>query len=430
MSETQPLHTTASPEATSTNLWPEAIRNYELPPDPFPWRLFARWFVPGLVGAILLAGLFFYFNSHARRQIVYLTQEGGLAVIRANGTGQRMLLLPGLERARFGAPRWSPNGATFVTIAEQPDPQLLVVEPSGGSSRAVDVDGSASLTLVEQSWSADGAHVAARTRSQDGKDALVVVDVAQMNARIVDLGLQRASRPRWHPRTADMLVTSLSQGITPTLELVNSAGAHSSFTPGDGQIVHQDAVWSPDGTHVVYVAGTDPSLNKGNIWIANSDGSSPQVLVAEGLNMAPVWAPQGDLLFFTRFLTPTSEYELYKVNPVTKQVALVGPGSSAVEEADTPLRHLLAWSPDYSKMFFLGEKQGSAALYLASYDGANAQSIRPLTNSFSQARLIQWAPTGRALLIAGQEREFFLLWVDQERSVTSFVSGVAPAWQP
>lgn len=60
-------------------------------------------------------------------------------------------------------------------------------------------------------------------------------------------------------------------------------------------ISYGNPAWSPDGSKIAYVAGSDDDYN---IWIMNADGSNP-VKITSGVGM-PKWSPDGSKIVFER----------------------------------------------------------------------------------------------------------------------------------
>jgi WD40 repeat protein len=239
----------------------------------------------------------------------------------------------------------------------------------------------------------------------------------------------------WHPQSDELLVTARTNNMTRTLLIVSMDRQSRPFPSLDKQVARWDGAWSPDGKQIVYVANMNINTSEsggGSIWVANSDGSSPREIVKGDQNFAPLWAPRGDLLFFTRLLTETGGYELYRIKPDGQdQPVFVGEGAGPPSSPAINRHTLLDWSPDGEKLFFqsFDQQQRRMTLYGALYDGSNPQPL------FSQPigvdpTLVYWAPTSRALLIASQSQGMLLRWIDQDRPATQLPRGFFPSWQP
>jgi dipeptidyl aminopeptidase/acylaminoacyl peptidase len=431
MQQTQPLETPAQPAAAQ--IWPEGLRDQPRPPDPFPRRLFVSWLIPGLVGAIILIAITIYLEQRANRRIVYLTPGGALASVRADGAGERALTFTGLENAMFGPPQWAPDGSRFAVVVSQRGTSRVLVAQSGNiTPTLIETGEPGEVSFAGDPWSADGAYLSL-VRARPGDTAsLSIADVRQ--ARVVTVGLVLDPRANlgWRRQANELLVTARVEGITPTLHIVGVDGQARPITLQDKQVSHSDGAWSPDGQQIAYVASAKTQELAGAIWVATSDGGNAREIVQEGQNFAPVWAPRGDLLYFTRLLTKTGGFELYRVRLDGQGLSRIGTGTPAWHTPGVDRSALLAWSPDGSQLFFqdFAPEQKRLTIYKGLYDGSNAQAVFVESNSGDAFEVVRWAPTSRALLIDSQSRGMFMLWVDAERPIKRFPTGSFPSWQP
>lgn len=425
----QAISPPSSPSAARR--WPEALRDQPRPPDPFPMRLFFLGLLPGLIGAMLLIVGAVYLEQRANRQILYLTPQSGLAVVRADGTRNRAITL-GESGARFTGPaQWSPDGSRFAALITQDGAtKVLIVRQEDDTPSVIDSSISDELQLPAAPWSDDGAYLALTRDTRQGQGELLIADVQQGRAITVALSLDATVPVSWRPQSRELLATSRTEGVTRTLHIVGVDGQPRLLTPQDQQASHADGAWSPDGQQIAYVAGSARADVGGGIWVANADGNGARAVVSDGVNFAPVWAPRGDLLFFTRLLTETGALELYRVRPDGSDLAPVGPSTPAWRIAGADRSALLSWSPDGSQLLFQGSGQQGLAVYTGLYDGSNPQPRFAVAESNAEALVARWMPTSRALLIASPSSGMLVRWVDEDRANRSLPRGSFPAIQP
>lgn len=429
--------------------WPESLWNEPRTPDPFPWRIFLRWLLPGVAGAVMLAAIALYFNARAQRQIVYLTQSGNLSVIRANGRGARQLNYQDLQGTYHGSPQWSPRGDRFsIATARSSDLAVLIASPERSQPDRIPVGDGSDLVLPGQAWSPTGSYLAAVKYEFGDGPSLALLDVDHLATVPVTLTIDPQTRPMWHPTTDRLLVTSQTDGVTPTLQIVDRDGRMTPFAPQDGLVARSAGAWSPDGTTIAYMGQaslTSPASPEGqasstdqpnstiqpsSIWLAQQDGNQPREVVKDGVNTTPIWSPRGDLLFFTRLITETGQYELHRLDLGTMQMARIENINPRITDLTTDPGSVLDWSPDRSELFFQSApSQGSlGSVYVARYDGSDAHSV--YNDADSSTTTVRWAPTGRALLISNPLRGTVLQWLHEDRQPTQFPDGLFPAWQP
>ncbi|MFL5805353.1 MAG: hypothetical protein ACJ8CR_26880 [Roseiflexaceae bacterium] len=415
-------------------LWPEQPRDQPRPEDRFPLALFLAWIIPGLIGTIVLAATFIYLEQRASRQIVFLTPGGELGAVRADGTGVRTLNFANLEGARFAEPQWAPDGSRFAAVvSHQGKAELLLAQSQTITPTLLAPIELDNLFLPGQAWSYDSAYLALVGLDSTRGSLLQLADVQQGRVVTVALTLDRQASLDWHPQSDELLVTALTDNTTPTLRIVSTDSQSRPFTPQDNLVAHSAGAWSPDGKQIAYVAGASKSDLTGSIWVANRDGSNAHEIAKGDQSFAPIWAPRGDFLFFTRLVTETRDYELYRIKPDGQdQPAFIGKGLPPLDSPAINRRLLMDWSPDGGKLFFqsFDRQEQKVTLYGALYDGSNAQPLFSQPSSGSDPPLVSWAPTSRALLIASQSQGMFLRWIDQDRSATQLPRAFFPSWQP
>jgi Tol biopolymer transport system component len=337
----------------------------------------------------------------------------------------------GLDGARLRQPQWAHDGRQFVALTRfSGSDYALVAQPGSATPVQIAASVGSFQSLPTDAWSPDNTRLAI-VGSQDTQQrtALFLINPAQSQVITVDATFDSRAALNWHPRESRLIMTSHTAGFTPTLRIVGPDGKSTEFAPQDKQAGRAFGAWSPDGGQIAYVvtaAGADTRL-RGGIWTANSDASNVRPIVQDGLNFAPIWSPAGDAIYFTRWLTQTDSYELYRVRADGTNLVRIGAGTPT---AGIP--RSLEWSPDQSKLLFqsFDHEASTVTLWIANGDGSNPQSV--LTETAVQGGYLaaHWAPTGRALLIATPENTIVLHWLDAQRLDTLLAEGNAPNWQP
>jgi TolB protein len=154
--------------------------------------------------------------------------------------------------------------------------------------------------------------------------------------------------------------------------------------------------WSPDGREIAF------SMS-GSIWKIRAGGTVAHELTANATyDSAPAFSPDG------RWITYTAE-DLQGVNLMLLNLAT---GESTRLTTGDGLNVDPVWSPDGSKIAFVRkEPKGQFQIYYLPFDGARAGSMVRLTqqNDFGRARLyfehfddhIQptWSPDGKEMIL-------------------------------
>lgn len=396
--------------------------------DSFPARAFYRWILVGLAGFVLMAGLYLYLEHRASRQIIYVTPDSALAAVRADGTGARKLNLAGLAYRTAGQPQWAPQGGRFASLIELPSGYTLLVAGSSGQRVAqLPLADSVAPALLPQAWAPGGDHVV-MTSQRAGQTELQIANLDQQ--QIVPIEHPLADRHiSWHPRQDQLLVTTLTEEFTQTIQVVTMDAQERPFIPADGFQHHSQAAWSPDGRQIAYIASASLDSPERPLFVVNANASSPVKVVADGQNYLPIWAPRGDLIIFTRYNSETNEFMLYRVQPDGEGLAPIGRGLPQ-EIAMTDPQSVASWSPDRAWMIFqsLDPSTGQIELSLARYDGSNPSSlISGLRNGSTSIRAI-WSPTSRGVLVASNG-QISMRWLSHKEQEV-FAQGTFPHWEP
>lgn len=183
-------------------------------------------------------------------------------------------------------------------------------------------------------------------------------------------------------------------------------------------------VWSPDGRHIAYCAGSGSGSEQ--VIVMNADGSNAQPLtVGPDRHLFVDWSPDGRQLAFMR------DYQLYVMNADgTEQRLLL-----------TGFVRNLAWSPDGTMIAFEGgdwleDQEGNGGdIWIVNSDGSDP---RNLTNSpdFYDAGPA-WSPDSAAIIFSSQNRRVGLskaqiagvgLSIGQVIYLTDVGDNRAPVW--
>ncbi len=289
--------------------------------------------------------------------------------------------------------------------------QLYVLDTAGVDHLLVDSIG----TLFYPSWSTDGRKIVYEGRRSFGAGEIFVINADGSGERNLSNDPDWDEHPIWSPNGHHILFQSLRGTVD--LWIVDSSGTglydltpfpgadfEGSFSPdgrrvayigrrtGDNDLyltnlagtTHQDLtntpsvnehypVWSPDGSHIVYVANNQ-------LWIVASDGTDRHQLTFlqdSVLNSPPQFSPDGHLI-----IIETASGGISRVNAD-------GTGFLTLTQDDPALYKSAHWAPNGEAIVFNSARLGDMQVFLMDKNGL---TVRQLTASTGGNAMPAWAP--------------------------------------
>jgi serine/threonine protein kinase/dipeptidyl aminopeptidase/acylaminoacyl peptidase len=303
-------------------------------------------------------------------------------------------------------PAWSPDGRW---IAFRRARSLFVIPPIGGTEREVaqglpfPAPASTGFLLANGllpgvSWSPDGRWLVAGMYARaNGPLGLYLVSVETGERRRLttppefgpgDLSgeISPDGRTLAFTRILNNGDTALTDSSVYTLALGNDyspRGEPRRIVPG-GSLV-SGLAWTADSKEIVfswYKRGAFPSL-----WSVGASGTQPPVKLAVGDDgVSPAISRQGRLLAYERAVG--ANFNIWRIDvgdPAQPSTPLIDSTRPDVSPK---------YSPDGSKIAFMSERSGIAAIWVCDADGENAVQ---LTDS-GQSGSPQWSPDGQRIV--------------------------------
>jgi hypothetical protein len=304
-------------------------------------------------GEVLMAG------SVARPNLVYALKEGRhvMVLVRNISTGDEREVLEYNEsiEAEHSGNTWQ---ELPPSVALSPAAPMLVYVAEGGLM-AFHIGDKTSATLLRHReggefadlttyrWVSDagaelccGFHLAEPVISQDGTSLAISVSQYEGSTLAVvrvdgsaacEVGDRVSSLyPVWRPQTGDLLIPSGGEYAAVGLFVSSPADLCSSHQiasapPGPTQLSAGFAMgsWSPDGQWVA--ASLWEFDGPTSLLLVRSDGTESRTLVAEGLNLWPVFSTDGRSVYFLHRLSrdPQSAVSLRRIDLGTGQTESV-----------------------------------------------------------------------------------------------------------
>jgi len=338
------------------------------------------------------------------------TMSFELVVIDASTGEQR-----GLAKDCFwGTPVvWSADGSEIAYLSRRGDwhtdvgrqpSSVLALSLKTGKTRILMED-----PLWVEDWSSDGKLILGERISQKGLGSAVLVNLENKDETV--LANEWAS-PRFAPngRSLSYVTKEANRSI---LHLRSVDGtSHVQYTDFPGTI--GKPLWSPDGTHVVFV-GTQRGIDRQHkdLWALRVEGDRfiglplpviPNVEQMQFFN----WSQNGQLAYVTGF-------QLGGIYTL--------PVDARTRKASGPPRQLMlggnqcCWSPDGKQIAFWKKQEGGeGAFVFVSASGGEIMRTLSLAEITGVSPGMAWSPDGRLIACGGtakqKRRGIFLITVE------------------
>ncbi|MEO7822823.1 MAG: BamA/TamA family outer membrane protein [Gemmatimonadaceae bacterium] len=221
------------------------------------------------------------------------------------------------------------------------------------------------LLYSQSSFSNDGRTLAF-TAQREGRDVLYLLDVATGRVRNLKLPIDGATSPVWSPDDRQLAFSGTRGGIS-DLFIVDVDGKNLRQITNDEYGDLQPA-WSPDGQRIAFASDRGPETNlavlqlaKWRISVYDLKSGAVEVLPNQGgLNLNPVWSPDGRELAFISdrsgipniFMFDFSNREHYQITNVLGGVSAITEYSPA-----------LTWARQADKVAFAYYERGDYTVW-------------------------------------------------------------------
>jgi dipeptidyl aminopeptidase/acylaminoacyl peptidase len=281
------------------------------------------------------------------------------------------------DLGRVSGPQWRPDGTRLGFLATRDgDTQLWEVMPDGSDLRQVSrIEGG----IGNFRYAPTGTHVSFTRRVQvDRSVGELHPDLDAANARIIDTLMYR-HWDRWHDgRYSHLFIAPYREGtLGDPLALLAADARYDTPLPPFGGV--EQINWSPDGTRLAYtakkVAGVDAALStNSDIYIYELKTATTSNVTAgnRGYDIEPVFSRDGRYVAWLSmeregYEADRSRLFIHDFSTARSRELTVGFDLDA---------HTPVWAPDGDRIFFTSETRGTVQIYEAPLAG----TIRQVTD--------------------------------------------------
>ncbi|MCU0915492.1 MAG: hypothetical protein MUC88_13135 [Planctomycetes bacterium] len=328
------------------------------------------------------------------RHFAGATTNSELVVVDTS-TGQQRKLS---DNCFWGTPVvWSADGSEIAylsrrgnspTEADRQPSSLLALSFQTGTTRILMEE-----PLWPEDWSSDGRLILGERLSQGGLGAAVMVHLETKDQIVM---AKEGASPRFAPNAGSLSYVT-KEGNRSILHLVKVDGtSQAAYADFPGAI--SKPLWSPDGTHLVFV-GTQTGIDRqhNDLWALRVEGDrfigppSPVMPNVEAMQFFN-WSRNGQLAYVTGF-NLGGTFTL----PVDPRTA----------KASGPPRQLMlggnqhCWSPD-GQQVALWQKGGF--IFLSAGNGEKIRDV-PVAGLEDMASGMSWSPDGKLIACSGTDNQ-------------------------
>lgn len=258
---------------------------------------------------------------------------------------------------------WSPDGTRIVFTSDISGKNNIYV--TGVEAFKTDlVFADAAADIQPGSFSPGDEKMVYQAKTDTGKGEIRVLDLRGKVSKTVLRTENTDLIPRWSPIGDLIAYNCRVDGNTDICTIKPDGTGMTDLT--DNEAHDSNAIWSPDGSELVFSSDRERRFDQFQLFRMNADGSEQtRVTRKNGYEMTPACSPDGSLIAFAgdRQDGTSQSLDIFLIgadNPGNEKVILHRPGHDTQP----------AFSPDGRRIAFVSQADGNYEIYLVNIDGS------------------------------------------------------------
>ena len=284
------------------------------------------------------------------------------------------------------------NGPISFSRFDSTASHVFVMDPAGGPATKLT---SGPGVQAHSAWSPDGTQVA-YSQINDTDASIMRVDSTGTGTVLLHKAAWSIV-PSWSPDGQRIAFTSDSDGNFEIYSMAADGSDVKQITFTDPPTMHVGPKYSPDGSQLLYAfkSAADAEKPIQDLWIMNTDGSSPKQLTFGYDNTeSRTWSPDGHRIAFNSITNGVGQIFVMNADGTGIQQLTQDPAATptfapggifpGLRGSVTP-----AWSPDGRSIAYASNREGNYEVYTMDPDGTNVVRI---TDSPAEELSVGWSP--------------------------------------